>query len=299
MSANSNNEKGSGAGADKAPRLLAGGYAAWKDVADNWLDTRGAQGVHRKPLEAAVWRQRRDKADALRDEELAQAFADGDIEESKASDKARKATQLHFVDNSIRVYGLLYSCLAEELRLQVAHIDKGHAYGLWHWLETKFQSSESDSVYVLLSDWMSLQMMDGESFDSYRARVDKVKTLLEHAKEPVSVRVYEYTLLRRLQPRYKLAVLALQANGMLKDANNVDWDAVTAFVNAYERSEMRLESAHADVGSAMALRHDGRSYSKAASHPTGAGNSAAGSSSDTHSHSDQNVHRGGFRGGRG
>ena len=272
MSSNSE-EKGSGGGGnnsgggDKAPRLLTGGYASWKTKADNWLDTKGAMGVHLRAMEPAAWTARRAKADQYRAEAEArsEALADGlKEEESKLSEAtvAARKEQMQRVELSNRIYGLLYGCLPEELLLQVAHIEKGFAYGLWHWLETKFQSTEADNVDSLLSDWQDLRMDEDASFDAYRARVNTVKALLDHAKVKVDPRAYSFTLLQKLTPRFKIAVLALKGNGMLKDAENVDWETVTAFINSHERAEMRLDSAEAS-GSAMALQ-SGRGYSKPA-----------------------------------
>ena len=116
----------------------------------------------------------------------------------------------------------------------------GWAYGLWHWLETKFQSTEEDSVGELLGQWSSLRQDEGQSFDAYRAEVNKLAALLEHAKEKPSARMYAHTLLDRLQPRYKPAVLALKASGQLKDAAAVVWDTIAAFLNAHEREEARI-----------------------------------------------------------
>ena len=84
--------------------------------------------------------------------------------------------------------------------------------------------------------------MEEESFDAYFARVNKLATLLEHAKEKQSARMYAFMVLDRLQPRYKQAVLALKAGGQLKDPEKISWDTVTAFINAHERDEQRIGS---------------------------------------------------------
>ena len=47
--------------------------------------------------------------------------------------------------------------------------------------------------------------------------------------------MYSHTLMGRLLSTYKPAVLALKVGGKLKDAASIDWDAVTALVNAHER----------------------------------------------------------------
>ena len=144
------------------------------------------------------------------------------------------------VERSRKVYGILYSSLPDDLRAQVAHIAQGWAYGLWEWLEKKFQSTEEDNVGALLAQWTVLQQEEEESFDAYRARVNRLYALLEQAKEKQSARMFSFMLLDRLQPRYKQAVLALKASGQLKDADTIEWESVTSFLNAHERNEQRL-----------------------------------------------------------
>ena len=143
------------------------------------------------------------------------------------------------VANSTRVYGVLYAALPEELRKQADSIPRGFAYGLWHWLETKFQSTEQDSVAGLIEQWVSLRQEESESFDSYRARVDKLFSLLGAAKEPQSRTMYSVILLDRLQPQFRPAVLALKAGDKLKEPAKADWDSIAAYINGYEREEMR------------------------------------------------------------
>lgn len=84
-----------------------------------------------------------------------------------------------------------------------------------------------------------LQQDADESFDSYRARVDKLDTLLAAAKEPQSRRMYSVILLDRLQPHYKQAVLALKVSGRLADPANAAWDTIAALINNHEREETR------------------------------------------------------------
>ena len=113
------------------------------------------------------------------------------------------------VEMSIRVYGVIYSSLPEELRPQAeTAVLNGFAYGLWKWLEEKFQSTEQDSVADLLMTWIALEQKEDESFDAYRARVEKTNTLLTLAKEKPSPRMFSLMMTERLQPKYKAAVLA-------------------------------------------------------------------------------------------
>jgi len=170
------------------------------------------------------------------------AAADGDDESPAAglADETMKREVRGIVERSIRAYGALYEALPPELRAQTAHIPAGYAYGVWTWLEKKYQSTEVDCVNDLIETWMELRMDENDSFDSYRARVNRLCVLLEHAKEKPSARIYMYKMLDQLQPQYKPAVLALKAGEKLKDPKNVDWEDVTAFITAHERSEHRL-----------------------------------------------------------
>ena len=266
MSLNSDDKSGGSAGALhlQAPRLQAGGmgYAAWAPHMNVFLQRSGAEGIHTKAMTEERFLKMVASVGSWRDEALDAAVADViDGTGGSTSSTGKAATPLtaeakasrrlitDMVDRAHKVYGILYASLPEEVRTQAAHIAPGWAHGLWHWLETKYQSTEEDSVGELLQQWSSLRQEDGESFDGYRAKVNKLRELLKHAEEEPSARMYSHTLLDRLQPRYKAAVLALKAGSQLKDAKKIEWDTVTAFINAHERSEMRLDS-HAD-GQAM------------------------------------------------
>ena len=69
------------------------------------------------------------------------------------------------VERSTRVYGVLYGAMPEHLRKQAESVARGHANGLWQWLETKLQSTEQDSVGALLEQWVALGQDEDESFD--------------------------------------------------------------------------------------------------------------------------------------
>jgi len=158
------------------------------------------------------------------------------------------------VEISRRVYGILCASLPEELCAQVAHLPAVWAHGLWDWLERKFQSTERDSVGALLSQWSQLRQSEDETFDAYRARVDKLNTLLAHAKEKLqSSNMYVHVLLDRLTPHYSPAVLALKAGGQIADPDKVAWEAVTSFINSHERTALRLDES-AEAHTAMMVR---------------------------------------------
>jgi len=89
-------------------------------------------------------------------------------------------------------------------------------------------------------------MEPDEVFDAYRARVNKLHTLLSSAKQRVESSFYTFILLDRLRPRYTQVVLALKAGAALKDPSAIDWDAVTTLVNAHERHEQNMNGTGED-----------------------------------------------------
>ena len=145
-----------------------------------------------------------------------------------------------------KAFAFLYQALPDELRRLVAGVPQGYAYGLWSWLEKKYQSTEQDNVGDLWEQFTQLAQEADESFDAYKARVDQTFALLEHAKDKPSPGLYAHRLLWKLCPNYNPVVLALKASGKLKDASKIDWAEVVAFVNNHERSERRLGNADDD-----------------------------------------------------
>ena len=160
---------GAAAGGDRAPQLRAGGYAAWKPAMDVYLQRHGAAGVHKETLteegwsydcsEVAAWNT--DTLSAARKHMRAAATnaasggSGGSLTQEPAAAltaevKADRLTLTANVERSHKAFGSIYSALTEDLRLQVAHLPQGWAYGLWMWLERKYQSTEADSVGVLL-----------------------------------------------------------------------------------------------------------------------------------------------------
>jgi hypothetical protein len=178
MSLSSDDKGGAGGGGLTAqtPRLLPGGYAAWRPAMDVWLNRAGAEDVHKKAMSEQDWQAQSTRVGVWADDALTAALAlamgDGTGSSSAApepSDAVKAARKLvtASVERSRKVYGALYSALSEELRAQVAHIPSGFAFGLWDWLERKFQSTEADSVGALFAQWVKLQQTEEESFDAY------------------------------------------------------------------------------------------------------------------------------------
>lgn len=273
--------------AAQAPRLrsVAGSYAAWKPDMDVYLERVGADGVHKRTMTDDSWRKLALQVQSWSDEALAQALASIGVEDAAATtggaaggatvatssstksaeptseQKEQRRLVTALVERSRRTFGVIWAALPEELRVQAAHVPQGFAAGLWLWLQQKFQNTEQDSVGELLAQWVVLRQEEDESFDAYRARVNQIKALLEHAKEPQSARMYVFTLLDKLQPRYKQAVLALKASGQLKEAEKIGWDNVAAFINQHERSEQRFGVDIASDSAAMAAAARGSSSS--------------------------------------
>ena len=255
---------GSSAGSAAAgPKLRSGAhYAQWRPDMEVYLERHGAHGVHTRVIDAKRWKAAQSTVQALDEAKLTAALdamlgaATAGLQSTKQlaavatpppavpSGYTPEAEKLlrDMVERSTRVYGTLYAALPEELRKQAESIPRGWAYGLWQWLQTKFQSTESDNVSTMLAEWVTLQQDADESFDSYRARVDKLDTLLAAAKEPQSRRMYSVILLDRLQPHYKQAVLALKVSGRLADPANAAWDTIAALINNHEREETRTGS---------------------------------------------------------
>jgi hypothetical protein len=198
----------------QAPRLQSGGvgFGAWRDNMHVYLQRAGAEGIHSKVSLMSDWVSMSQRVEEWADDELASALAlisgsgasSSDTKSTPSSgststitDEFKAARKLIAanIERSRKAFGIIYTALPDELRLQINHIPNGWAYGLWHWLETKYQSTEEDSVGELLAQWMSLQQSDDESFDAYRARVNKLHELLKHAKEEPSPRMYTFIML--------------------------------------------------------------------------------------------------------
>ena len=267
-----NAEREGGAGASlglahaQVPRLVPGGYAAWRPVMENVLMRAGVAPRDYKEknadwaaLVAAVDRW------TTADEEASIAYALGRASASSSStagptaaEKEARRGATEAVARAKRAYALLYQALSDELRRLVANVAQGDAFGLWSWLEKRFQSTEQDNVGDLWDAFTQLSQESDESFDQYKARVDHVFGLLAHAKDKPSAGLYAHRLLWKLSARYNPAVLALKASGKLKDAGKIDWDEIVAFVNNHERSEQRLNGDDTLDGRAMATTMRGR-----------------------------------------
>lgn len=242
------------------PRLVVGRYSAWRPQMENAL-MRAGVAKRDYAEECADWAALASAVENWsREEELESinyalgrgSGAKGGNSASSVSDRtseqhARRGA-MEAVARTKKAFTLLYQALPDDLRRLVASVPQGYAYGLWSWLEQKYQSTDQDNVGDLWDQFTRLEQEEGEAFDAYKARVDQTFALLEHAKDKPSQGLYAHRLLWKLIPTYNPVVLALKASGKLKDATKIDWSEVVAFVNNHERSQSRLAGNEGEDG---------------------------------------------------
>jgi len=276
-----------------APKLRSGAnYAPWRQDMEVYLARVGVESVLSTKRTADEWRTMVRSVEQWRNEDELEALASigiGNLSTAapagsstaasaggataaadaaaKEKEKRMRGVVTRLVELSTRAYGVIYSALPDDLKLQAtkgADVPANFAYGLWNWLERKFQSTELDNIGNLLDQWTSMRQGEDESFDAYLARVNQLRCLLEHAGEKPSHNMYAYTLLWKLQPRYNVAVLTLKAQRHLDKADQIDWSHVSAFINGFERDMVRFQSGDGVGASAAAAwtKGGGRSGSK-------------------------------------
>jgi hypothetical protein len=232
------------------PHLVAGRYPEWRPRMETALMRAGiaardyqSSNADWAALVAAVegWERGAEEASiALALGRTPASGSGGATAGPSAAEKEARRGATEAVARGKKAYTLLYQALPDELRRLVAHVPQGDAYGLWSWLQKRYQSTEQDNVGDLWDQFTALHQADDESFDEYKARVDAVYSLLAHAKDKPSAGLYAHRLLWKLSARYNPAVLALKASGKLKEAEKINWDEIVAFVSNHERSEQRL-----------------------------------------------------------
>ena len=168
--------------------------------------------------------------------------AESEVKQEPATAEAvtAKKVVVAVIGRSQRAFGFLYAALPTDLRLLVADVPQGYAYGVWSYLEKKFRNTEADNVAALWKQFVSLAQSPDETFDEYKARVDSVAELLKHAKATLDQSLYTTILMWNLQPRYATAVLTLKTGDRLKDPASIDWPAIAVYMAQYERSQESL-----------------------------------------------------------
>ena len=242
------------------PLLVASRYAEWRPRMETTL-MRAGIAVRDYKVENPDWAALVEAVETWEraDEDASIAYALGRKSASAGtagpspSEKEARRAATEAVARGKRTYTMLYQTLPDELRLLVAHVPQGNAFGLWSWLEKRYQSTEQDNVGDLWDQFTAMYQADDETFDEYKARVDSVHRLLTHAKDKPSAGLYAHRVLWKLSSRYRPAVLALKASGKLKEAEKIDWNEIVAFINNHERSEERLAGADANGPSALSM----------------------------------------------
>lgn len=231
-------------------------YAAWRPQMETFLMRAGIEvsdytkEIPRwKELDALVQEQRRANEEAalahLLGGDAAVKVEAGAAAPAAASSKeteTAKKIATEMMGRIRKAYGYLFQALHQDLRALVADVPQGYAYGIWAFLEKRFQNTERDNVADLWAQFVGCAQDPEELFDAYKARVDRVRGLLNHAKEQVSEGLYSHILVGKLQPRYKQAVLALKASGQLtvKAGQPIDWPSIVTFMMNQEREDQRL-----------------------------------------------------------
>ena len=167
----------------------------------------------------------------------------------------------------------------------MADVPQGYAFGVWSFLEKRFRSTEQDSVMALWERLTTMRQDASETHDVYKARIDSVVELLQHAQQKVAPGLYTSLLLWRLQPRYHTAVLTLKTGDRLKDPEAIDWPYVANYMAQYERSQLGLGDTDSPGAGDRAMA--------ARSRPTDApaGNKSAGADRDTSKIECYNCHK--------
>ena len=276
MSLNSEQTKGAdgavmggGGRGEQVPRLRAGGYAAYRPAMHAYLERTGASGTHTEAMTTAEWQEAYDAvaewAQDVRVRARALALAGrtssatASVQSASASSAAQtKASPQGAIDEetraarrqltadverSKRAYGVIYASLPEELQSQADTLPTGWAFGIWDWLERKFQNTDADNIGNVWLQLTALKQADDETFDAYKARVDKLVSLLEHAKETVSRRLYGTLLVDKLLPSYGVVVSVLKLSEQWKNADTIPWEWVRTSINAHERNQLVVADA--------------------------------------------------------
>jgi len=272
MSSNSDTTAGGGGGhaaITAGPRLQPGCFATWRPKMEVHLARNGADEIHLEVSTAAEWLAMTTQVKAWAKETtrdaVSMAIHGASVKSSGASAavtdemKAARRICVSLVERSRRVHGVIFASLPDDLAAQVAHLPSGWAFGLWDWLIKKYQNIEDDGVDAMCLEFSQLRMAEDESYDAYRARVSDLATRLDYAKEKPSPRLFKIAMIGagKLHPVYRPAVMAMMNAGVFKDVAKIDWDSVTAKLNAVEREEALSQA----DGSVMAVR----SWAKTAS----------------------------------
>lgn len=179
-------------------------------------------------------------------------------EEKEREQEMKKVIRLK-VARSHRAYVTLYAAVPLEQRPQVDSLVKekgwqGYAFAVWDFLEKKYQNTERDNIVDVWMKYTALEQQVNETWASYKARVDLLRSLLTGANEPDSKALYWGILMVKLQPLHRTWAAALGLNERFTNVKSVPWEEVLAYFNQQENNMRRLDlnDANEDQQRAMA-----------------------------------------------
>lgn len=264
----------------KLPRLTATSYSKWKPEGDNCLKRAGLkENDYKKEIKGFIEMKGMVVTFDDQDNALALEYVQQKSSSSSSSststvtvdknaeeiERSRKILIKGIVERSGKAYYMLYECLADEIKLLVNNnksIIDGYGYSLWKFLEDKYQSTESDSLGKLWNDFVNAKQTDDELFDEYKARVDSMVELLNHAGDIPHKALYATILMDRMVPRYNQMKMIIDSTKELgKDRKNIDWVVVTKYIQQQERSLARQSEDGTGDDSAQAMTAAVKSYS--------------------------------------
>lgn len=167
----------------------------------------------------------------------------------------KKALKQVLKDNK-DVYGYIYRALPDEVKKYTYDLTQDYAYELWHYLEKKYQNTEDDTITLLFGELFSCRMMDTESYEQYKLRVDDIVEQLEHGECAVPAKQYRYLLLDRLLSHFNTFVDVLKQTGKVSDASKINWLELTQQFSTHERmlKHKANEAAAAEPGAIMSFK---------------------------------------------
>jgi hypothetical protein len=227
------------------PRL-GDDYESWRPLMVAYLGKMGIKDMHYlSPIDNFIVIRKQLSDSAVAESLSALAAFSGNLElpvngsSSSSANRvvmtdAHKKTVTQLIDLSIKAYGLLYEALSDDVRRLVQSVPSGYAHGVWKYLEVKYQGEEMANRVKLIRQIHSLEMQEGELFETFKARVDQIKRRLVPLNEEPSAAAYVGILFHKLPASYSIVFQALVAANKLNADADIEW--VVKYISEYERS---------------------------------------------------------------
>jgi hypothetical protein len=230
------------------PRL-GDDYESWRPLMVAYLGKMGIKDMHYlSPIDNFIVIRKQLSDSAVAESLSALAAFSGNLElpvngsSSSSANRvvmtdAHKKTVTQLIDLSIKAYGLLYEALSDDVRRLVQSVPSGYAHGVWKYLEVKYQGEEMANRVKLIRQIHSLEMQEGELFETFKARVDQIKRRLVPLNEEPSAAAYVGILFHKLPASYSIVFQALVAANKLNADADIEW--VVKYISEYERSMIK------------------------------------------------------------